>query len=85
MQEGNGTDVFWTNKRQKLRKYILYFIKLLIKCSFFFCLELWDLKMKSIISVSFQYCSGKIVLLGDVISKTKNFIIKKAGVAVGKM
>lgn len=52
---------------------------------FFFCLELWDLKMKSIISVSFQYCSGKIVLLGDVISKTKNFIIKKAGVAVGKM
>lgn len=36
MQEGNGTDVFWTNKRQKLRKYILYFIKLLIKCSFFF-------------------------------------------------
>lgn len=35
MQEGNGTDVFWTKKRQKLRKYILYFIKLLIKCSFF--------------------------------------------------
>lgn len=53
---------------------------------FFFSLELWDLKMKSIISVSFQYFSvSKIVLLGDVISKIKNFIIKKAGVAVGKM
>mgnify|MGYP001853245895 CR=1 FL=1 len=38
---------------------------------------------KRVISVWFQ-CFPRSVLVGNAISKTENFIPKKAGVAVGK-
>lgn len=90
MEEINSNSAFWANKRQALKTYISCFINLHIKCSLLSRnlrsrnKKYWKKKKKGIISVLFQYFSSRSVLVGDVISKIDNFILKKAGVAVGK-